>query len=148
MTTALRIKRLDPRASLPEYATDGAACFDLRAMLPEGTEALYLTPGHVVCIHTGLAFEVPVNWRMDVFSRSSHGKVAVALANSVGKIDSDYRGELMILLHNTGKDTFVVRHGDRIAQAELNPVYRMRFELVEQLSETARGAGGFGSTGA
>lgn len=152
----LKIKRLHPGATLPRYATEGAACFDLHALLeqdigsePDKPHPLIIKPGCAGQLRTGLAFEIPPGWVMEVFSRSGHGfKHGVRLVNSVGVIDADYRGEVQVALHNDGRGRFLVRHGDRIAQARLVPAPQVQMVEVEELSETARGAGGFGSTGA
>jgi dUTP pyrophosphatase len=146
----LKLKRLTETAKLPIYATDGAACFDLHADI---AERILLSPieipgGGSAIIATGLAFEIPRGYCVRVYSRSGHGfNYGVRLANSVGIIDSDYRGEVFVKLHNDHRLPFVVRHGDRIAQAELAMVIRAQFDESESLSETARGAGGLGSTG-
>lgn len=143
----LKIKKLDPQAMLPRYGTEHAACFDLHALLlPDG--GLLLQPGDTALIRTGLSFEIPVGWSMDVFSRSGHGfKNGVRLVNCVGIIDADYRGEVMVKLINEGTEPMPILHGDRIAQAKLTHVPVASFEEVSELSETARGEGGFGSTG-
>lgn len=140
----LKTKKLHPDAIVPSYATEGAACFDLHSI-----ETMTIGAGAAHTFRTGLAFEVPPGWRMDVYSRSGHGfKHGIRLANCVGKIDADYRGEVMVRLHNDGLAPITINAGDRIAQAELNTVCRANFILVDELSETARGEGGFGSTGA
>lgn len=142
----LALKKLSPDAFIPQYATPGSACFDLCAI--HDGDPVSLKPGCAHIFRTGLAFEIPIGWRMDVFSRSGHGfKNQVSLANSVGKIDHDYRGELMISLLNAGKEVFTVKHGDRIAQGEVNPVHRVTFHEVQELTDTQRGTGGLGSTG-
>lgn len=141
----LTLKRLTQTAKLPIYATEGAACFDLHADIEEMIE---IPGGGAMVINTGLAFEIPRGYCVRVFSRSGHGfNYGVRLSNCVGIIDSDYRGEVMVKLHNDHRLPFVVRNGDRIAQAEIAMVIRARFEEAQTLSETARGAGGFGSTG-
>ena len=141
----LKIKRVNRRARIPAYQSDGAACFDLHALLDAPA---VLLPRESLILRTGLAVEMPPGWRMDVFSRSGHGfQHGVTLANSVGKIDADYRNELMVCLYNAGKLPITVSDGDRVAQAELNPVFRVDFEEVLDLSSTSR-TGGFGSTGA
>ena len=145
-TQTLRIKRLHPDAVVPEYQTPGAACFDLCAVIE--SQVTFIEPGRSATFRTGLSVEIPEGWRMDVFSRSGHGrKYGIRLANSTGKIDADYRGEVLVILHNDGASPFMVSHGDRIAQAEINPVHRAVFEVVDELTETERGTGGFGSTG-
>lgn len=143
----MKIKKLHPLASVPAYTTGGAACFDLRACL-DPRYAEEISPGQQRYIGTGLAFEVPEGHVMLIFSRSGHAKNhAVNLANCVGVIDSDYRGEVGVMLRNNGGESFTVRHCERIAQALVLPISRVTFEVVDELSETARGSGGFGSTG-
>lgn len=136
----LKVKRLHPDARMPVYATEGAACFDLAAL--NGGPVF-----HSATFQTGLAFEVPADHVMLVFSRSGHGfKNNVRLANCVGVIDSDYRGEMQVKL-TADQHPLVVDPGDRIAQAMVLPVEQVQFELVDELSETVRGQNGFGSTG-
>lgn len=142
----MKIKKLHSAAVVPTYGTEGAACFDLYAVQPEAEIRVVDT----ATVRTGLAFEVPQGFVMLVFSRSGHGfKNDVRLANCVGVVDSDYRGELMVKLTNDSpSDCLAVHPGDRIAQAMLMPVSQTYFEVVDELSSTDRGAGGFGSTGA
>lgn len=141
----LKVKRLHPDAVIPTYGTDGAACFDLYvATAPKLSET---APG-TYHMHTGLAVEVPEGFALMVYSRSGHGfKWGVRLANCVGVIDSDYRGEIIVALTSDTGLMPVTLPGDRIAQAMLVPVPRVAFHEVDELSDTARGAGGFGSTG-
>lgn len=141
----LKIKKLHQYARTPSYATAGAGCFDLHALV----DAFYeLGVGESAVFSTGLAFEVPEGWVMEVYSRSGHGfKNGVRLANCVGIIDADYRGELKVKLKNEGREPLVVVNGDRIAQAKLVPAPQVSFVEVDALGETARGEGGFGSTG-
>ena len=139
----MKLQKLVPHAAVPTCGTPGAACFDLRA-----TEEVSIAPRSAEEIGTGLAFEVPEGHVMLVFSRSGHGfKNGLRLANSVGVIDSDYRGEVRVKLHNDSHNRQHVVQGDRIAQAMVLPVARMSFELADALSDTERGAGGIGSTG-
>lgn len=140
----LKIKKLHPDAIIPQYQTDGAACFDLHA-LNEG----HVDPTYAKSFDTGLSFEVPSGYVLLIYSRSGHGfKAGVRLCNSVGVIDSDYRGQVAVKLHNDGDQRFFVSSGDRIAQAMLVQVPRVELVEVEELSDTARGIGGMGSTGA
>ena len=143
----LKICKTYSDAIVPKYATDGAACFDLHAITEKPMEIL--GPNESIVVRTGLAFEIPPGHVLMVFSRSGHGfKHGVRLVNGTGIIDSDYRGEVLIGLHNDRThESFDVRTGDRVAQAMLVPVPRVTFHVVEQLSITERGAGGFGSTG-
>ena len=139
MPLKVKVKKLNEDAILPTYATPGAAAFDLYANNMDGD-----------VIGTGLSFEIPEGHVMRVYSRSGHGfKYGVTLANSVGVIDSDYRGEVKVrLICNTIRQPeLVVRVGDRIAQAIIEPIPRVEFEMADELSETERGSGGFGSTG-
>lgn len=141
--TTLKIKRISDKAELPTYATPGSACFDIRCV-----SSAVIAPGHSKAFGTGLAFEVPEGYVMKVFSRSGHGfKNGLRLANGTGIIDSDYRGELQVKLHNDSQISQEIKAGERICQAELVKVERVEFEEVDQLSETERGEGGFGSTG-
>jgi dUTP pyrophosphatase len=145
----LKIKRLDERAIIPKFATDGAACFDLHAII-DGPNA-FATIDEMIpwTFKTGLSIEIPPGYVMLVFSRSGHGfKRDVRLANCVGVVDSDYRGEIMVKLSCDGSAPFTINHGDRIAQAMIVALPVVQIEEVDELSDTARGAGGFGSTGA
>ncbi|HET6828361.1 MAG TPA: dUTP diphosphatase [Ramlibacter sp.] len=153
--SALRVfvQRLDPAAILPKYATAGAACFDLHALLDwhadDPDKPLILSPGSSVAVRTGLAFQIPAGHVMHVFSRSGHGfRAGVRLVNAVGVIDSDYRGEVQVGLHNDSRKRFQVKHGERIAQAMVLPIPAVELFELGALDETARGTGGFGSTGA
>lgn len=145
----LKIKRIHPRAILPTYATPGSACLDLHAVMDDEIAVQVVYPGKAATIRTGLAVEVPEGHVMLIFSRSGHGfKHGVRLSNCVGVIDSDYRGEIAVRLVNEGHFSFNVCAGDRIAQAMIIPVPNIdQIEVVDELSSTERGAGGFGSTG-
>lgn len=151
MTTALtlRIKRLHDNAILPTYATAGAACFDLYSCFDTDTDAAINSTDHPsVTIPTGLAFEVPQGYVMLIFSRSGHGfKDNTRLANCVGVIDSDYRGEVQVKLTRDDGGMLFVRHATRIAQATLVALPQVTLTEVDEITETARGANGFGSTG-
>lgn len=140
----VRVQKLHPDAVLPTYASDGAACFDLRTI-----EAGEVGAYQANTFRTGLAFEIPDGHVMLVFSRSGHGfKHGLRLANCVGVIDADYRGEVMVRLRNDGPIRFGFEPGDRVAQAMILPVPSVEMGEVAELSTTQRGAGGFGSTGA
>ena len=131
----------------PFYATAGAAAMDLCACVDAPVE---VAPRALVSIPTGIAIALPsADYVALVYARSGLGvKHGVAPANCVGVIDSDYRGEIMVGLQNSGKEDYVIQPADRIAQLMVAPVIQAQVELVDQLDETARGAGGFGSTGA
>ncbi|MBD3680142.1 MAG: dUTP diphosphatase [Rhodobacteraceae bacterium] len=140
----------DRSLPLPAYETEGAAGADLRANLSEGDRAngITLAPGKRALIPTGLRVEIPQGFEMQIRPRSGLAlKHGATLPNTPGTIDSDYRGPLGVILINLGQEPFTVTHGERIAQAVIAPVVQARFELAETLSDTARGAGGFGSTG-
>lgn len=145
-----RLPGSDPAIALPAYATPGAAGADIRANLPAGQRAkgITLTPMGRVIIPTGLACAVPQGFEMQIRARSGlalrHG---IALPNAPATIDSDYRGEIGVILINLGAVPYVVEHGARIAQIVIAPAPQAQFELVEALDHTARGAGGYGSTG-
>lgn len=146
----LREAWADLDVALPDYETAGAAGADLRAnLLPEDRAAgLTLAPGARLLVPTGLRVAIPEGYEMQIRPRSGLAlKHGVGLPNSPGTIDSDYRGPLGVILVNFGQEDFVVRHGERIAQAVIAPVIQARFALVDSLDQTARGAGGFGSTG-
>lgn len=142
----IKIKKLHPDAIIPKYATPGAACFDLHACGIDNVKAV--ATGYRPIIRTGLSFEIPTDHVMLIFSRSGHGfNKDVRLANCVGVIDSDYRGEVQVKLTADGLNAMVIANGDRVAQAMIIPVHQVKFVETEELSETDRGAGGFGSTG-
>lgn len=140
----------DPDVPLPDYATAGAAGADLRANFPPETRAtgLVMQPMSRHILPTGLCIAIPDGYEMQVRPRSGLAlKHGITLPNTPGTIDADYRGPLGVLLINFGADPFPIAHGDRIAQAIIAPVVQARFEVVTSLSDTARGPGGFGSTG-
>ena len=140
----VKIKKVHEDAVMPTYATDGAACFDLYAA------AIKDVMDNTVTYDTGLQFEIPQGYAMMIYSRSRHGfKKGIHLANCVGVIDSDYRGNVMVKLESAKTHTSgFPAVGERIAQAMIIPVQRNEFEFVDELSDTNRGNGGFGSTGA
>ena len=142
----LKIKKLSPNAILPTYGSAGAAGADLYA-LPEG-DPITINPGETVFIHTGLSMAIPEGYVGLNFARSGlASKQGLAPANKVGVIDSDYRGELMVALHNHGSVPRTVLPGDRVAQFLIMPVTVAQFTEVDSLDDTERGSGGFGSTG-
>lgn len=135
---------------LPGYETAGAAGADLRANLAEADRATGLTidPMRRVLVPTGLRVKIPPGYEMQIRPRSGLAlKFGITLPNTPGTIDSDYRGPLGVALINLGPEPYVIRHGDRIAQAVIAPVVQAGFVVVDVLDDTARGAGGFGSTG-
>ena len=142
-----QIKKLRENAVLPARGSAFAAGYDLCACL-EGDETVIIPPHHTVKIGTGLAFALPEGTFGAVFARSGlASKQDLRPANCVGVVDSDYRGECFVALHNDSNEERTVRHGDRVAQLVLLPFLPMEFEQVDTLPETVRGEGGFGSTG-
>ena len=132
-------------AVLPTYETVGSAGADIRAFL---SESVTIKPLERAMIPTGLKFEIPLGYEMQIRPRSGlAAKNGVTLVNAPGTIDSDYRGEVKIILINLGKEDFIVNNGDRIAQAVIAPVTQGIFSVATELSSTSRGEGGFGSTG-
>ena len=145
MNIKVEIKKLDERAIIPTYGTEFSAGADIYALLDE---PLTITPGETKFIHTGLAIAIPEGFVGLNFARSGMAsKRGLAPANKVGVIDCDYRGEVMVALHNHGTEPQTIEHGDRVAQMVFVPYYAAEFELKDELSETTRGEGGFGSTG-
>lgn len=141
----LKLKKLRPQAQLPQRQTEGAAGYDLRACIEE---PVTLHPGDAFAFPTGIAAEIPPCCAGMIFTRSGLGfKRGVAVRNGVGVIDSDYRGEIHVGLHNFSQEPYTVQPGERIAQLILMPVYLPEVMEVEELSPTQRGEGGFGSTG-
>lgn len=141
-----RLERAGKRPALPQMQTEGAAGRDIAAFLPEGE--LTIPAGGRALIPTGLTMAIPRGFGGFLLARSSWGaKYGVALANGVGLIDSDYRGEVQVALINHSGADFTVRDGDRVAQLVLLPVPAVTLLETETLDETARGTGGFGSTG-
>lgn len=141
----LLFKKLREDAAVPAYATAGAAALDLRYC---GDSVITLAVSEIKSIPTGLAIEVPDGCAAVVCARSGlASKRGIALANGIGLIDPDYRGELCVVLKNYGSSVFAVHPGDRIAQLMIIPIYRAELCQVEELDQTERGEGGFGSTG-
>ncbi len=146
----LKLEHFDESFSLPTYASAEAAGADLRASF-HGKGELIIGPGERVCVPTGLIFELPMGYELQIRPRSGLSlKTSLMVVNSPGTIDSDYRGEVKIILGNLGHSDEIIRHGDRVAQAVLAPVYHMRFNLVvdrSDLRDTVRGEQGLGHTG-
>ena len=141
----VRFQKLRPGAQAPRYMSAGAAGLDLASAADEPIE---IPPGGRVAVPTGLAFEIPEGFEGQVRPRSGLArKFGITLPNAPGTIDSDYRGEVQVLLVNLGSDDVVVRRGDRIAQLVVAPVTRIEWAEAATLAETDRGPGGFGSTG-
>lgn len=146
---AVSVRRLPHGADLPlpAYETEGAAGMDLRAALPADEPIVLAVRGRGL-VPTGLALQLPVGFEAQVRPRSGlAAKHGVTVLNAPGTIDSDYRGEIKVILVNLGQEDFIIRHGDRIAQLVIAPVTRAALVEAETLDDTPRGAGGFGSTG-
>lgn len=163
MRLSINIRKLHDDARIPTYATAGAAGFDLVAV-----EDVIIEPGETALVRTGLAFEIPPGFEMQIRPRSGISlRTKLRIANAPGTIDSDFRGEVGVIVDNISKPhprfflrhpphwnisasregTYIVRKGDRIAQAVIAPVIRTNFEVADELTETERGDGGFGHSG-
>ena len=141
----VKIKKLSERATVPQYQTSGAAAADLYACLDA---PVVMGVGETALIPTGFAMSIPQETVALIFARSGLAvKKGISLSNSVGVIDSDYRGEVKVALTNNGSEPFTVNHGDRIAQMGIFPVMTAGFTLCDELDSTDRGDGGFGHTG-
>ena len=143
--TKIFIKRLSKKISLPKYETAGSSGMDLAANIAGN---ISIDPGKTAIIPTGLALSVPKGFEVQIRPRSGlSAKQKISVLNTPGTIDSDYRGEIKVILINLGQETFKVEKGSRIAQMVVCPVAQAQIKEVEDLSETGRGKGGFGSTG-
>ena len=139
------IKRLNKKAKIPKFETSGSSGMDLSACIEDPIE---IKPGNKALIPTGLAIAVPKGYEAQIRPRSGLAiKKGISVLNTPGTIDSDYRGELKVILINLGNERFTVENDSRIAQMVICPVVNIQFEEVKELSETTRGQGGFGSTG-
>ena len=139
------IKKLDSKVQLPKYKTDGSSGMDLMAFLENPVN---LKPQESELIPTGISIAIPEDTEVQIRPRSGlAAKSNISVLNTPGTIDSDYRGEIKIILFNHGKEDFVINNNDRIAQMILMPIVKAEFEEVENLPKTLRGSGGFGSTG-
>ena len=139
------IKKLNSKALIPKYKTDGSSGMDLMALIEN---PITIKPQNSALIPTGLSIAIPEDTEVQIRPRSGlAAKSSISVLNTPGTIDSDYRGEIKIILFNHGKEEFTVNNNDRIAQMILMPVLKVEFEEVEKLPTTLRGSGGFGSTG-
>ena len=145
MSFPMNIKKLNENARIPTYGSEFAAGADLYACLDADVT---IAPAETLLIHTGLAMQIPEGLVGLIYARSGlASKKGLAPANKVGVIDSDYRGEIMVALHNHGTIPQTISDGERIAQIVFAPYYAAEFSVVDELDDTTRGAGGFGSTG-
>ena len=139
------IKKIKKNISLPEYKTEGSSGMDLLASIDK---TITLTPGEKQLISTGIAVAIPKDFEIQIRPRSGlAAKNGISVLNTPGTIDSDYRGEIKVILINLGKESFIINNHDRIAQMVLCPIIKGVLEEVEELPDTVRGSGGFGSTG-
>jgi len=139
------VKKLDPKVQLPSYKTEGSSGMDLMAFIEN---PIKIAPNTSALIPTGISLAMPNDVEIQIRPRSGLAvKSSISVLNTPGTIDSDYRGELKVILFNHSKEEFVVRNNDRIAQIVLMPVLKIDFEEVDNLPDTLRGSGGFGSTG-
>lgn len=142
----IKINKLDENAIIPTYGTEFSAGADIYSLPGKDIK---VAPGETVMINTGIAAEIPEGYAGFVFARSGlASKKGLAPANKVGVVDSDYRGEIMVALHNHGDKKAVVAGGERIAQLVIMPCIAAEYIVCDELSDTRRGSGGFGSTGA
>ena len=138
-------KRLDPKAQIPKYKTNGSSGLDLMALIED---PIKIKSQESALIPTGISVAIPQDTEIQIRPRSGlAAKYSISVLNTPGTIDSDYRGEIKIILFNHGKKEFTVNNNDRIAQMVLMPILKIEFEEVDELPETLRGSGGFGSTG-
>ena len=143
--TEILIKRLSDKVVLPKYETEGSSGLDLAAHINESIE---INPGSTAIIPTGLAVSIPKNFEIQIRPRSGlAAKNQISVLNTPGTIDSDYRGELKVILINLGAKSFLVENGTRIAQMVLCPIVKANLKEVKTLEDTKRGSSGFGSTG-
>ena len=139
------VKKLSPSVKLPSYKTSGASGMDLMASIDKSIE---LKPGESYLVPTGLSVAFPKEYEIQIRPRSGlAAKNNISVLNTPGTIDSDYRGELKIILINHGNKNFTINHNDRVAQIVLTPIIKMELEETNELPESIRGEGGFGSTG-
>ena len=139
------VKKLNPKVELPKYKTEGSSGMDLMALIEK---PIKIKPQSSALISTGLSIAIPEDTEVQIRPRSGlAAKSSISVLNTPGTIDSDYRGEIKIILFNHGKEEFTVNNMDRIAQMILMPVLKAEFEEVEELPKSVRGSGGFGSTG-
>lgn len=143
MAVSILFQRLDPKAQIPKYQTEGSSGFDFHAL-----ENVVIKKGEVTLVRTGLSVEIPKGYELQVRARSGlAAKHGIFLVNGIGTIDSDYRGEIKIILSSCGDDAIALQAGDRIAQGVVCTAVKAQIVVADSLSETQRADGGFGSTG-
>ena len=129
---------------IPQYKSEGASCADAVACL---LDRMMILPETVMKVPLGFSIALPPGWELQIRSRSGHASKGILVANGIGTIDSDYRGQVTTLLYNSTNEPFIIEDGDRVAQVSIQPTPRILWERVHVLEPTARGEGGFGSTG-
>jgi len=143
--TKIQIKKLSNSVSIPKYETPGSSGMDVAAHIEDN---IIINPGEKALVSTGLSISIPAGYEVQIRPRSGlAAKKSITVLNSPGTIDADYRGEIKVILINLGKEKFVVKNGERIAQMVVCPVIQASLDEVKELSDTARGVDGFGSTG-
>lgn len=142
ISTIVKWKIINKNAEVPKKSNKDDACYDVKSVINATIQ-----PGKTIKVNTGLCSEFSKEWELQVRSRSGLASKGIQIANSPGCVDSSYRGEICVLLYNSTSEPFIVNIGDRIAQFKFSRVYEMEFKVVEELSNTDRGQGGFGSTG-
>ncbi|MEK9917948.1 MAG: dUTP diphosphatase [Pelagibacteraceae bacterium] len=143
--TKILIKKLSKTAIIPKYETQGASGLDISANI---NEDLTLATNESILVPTGIAVSIPQGFEIQIRPRSGlAAKKGISVLNTPGTIDADYRGEIKVILINHGNEPFIIRNGDRIAQMVVCPIVQAKFEQVDELNDTERGSGGFGSTG-
>jgi len=143
--TKILIKKLSKTAIIPKYETQGASGVDISANI---NEDLTLATNESTLVPTGIAVSIPQGFEIQIRPRSGlAAKKGISVLNTPGTIDADYRGEIKVILINHGNEPFIIRNGDRIAQMVVCPIVQAKFEQVDELNDTERGSGGFGSTG-
>ena len=143
--TKIQIKKLSNSVSIPKYETSGSSGMDIAAHIENN---IIINPGEKALVSTGLSVAIPKGYEIQIRPRSGlAAKKSITVLNTPGTIDADYRGEIKVILINLGKEKFVIENGERIAQMVVCPVIQASLDEVNELSDTARGVGGFGSTG-
>lgn len=143
----INVVKLKEKVELPEYQTKQSVGMDIKAFIPEKPNVIYIYPGETVLIPTGFKMQLPIGIEAQIRPRSSVAKRGIVVANPPGTIDSDYRGEVKVMLRNTTDTRFTIENGMRIAQMVIAPYYQGSWREVNELHDTQRGEGGFGSTG-
>lgn len=143
----LKFKKLSPLAKQPEYKTSGSAGADLYSCFEKETDVIIIKPNEIKKVPTGIILELPEGFEAQIRPRSGFSLKGITIPNSPGTVDSDYRGELIVIMQNLGTEDFKIEHSMRIAQVVIVPFFQFNFAEADDISNTERGASGFGSTG-